>query len=492
MKTGMTTVGLVLGAVCAGAQAGLDVAAEARAAAQELEIRDALGDLSASTRDDRTSVAVTVYNNNLALVRETRRVRLVPGEQDLKFMDVAEQIKPETVSLRSLSDPGKLSILEQNYEFDLISPEKLMEKYIGKDVRLINKNTEVGFTELKAKLISTNSGPVYEIDGDIYLGHPGNVVLPKMPDNLISKPTLVWKLDNHGTDHEVEVAYQTTGISWAADYVLTYREQEGKLDLEGWVTLNNQSGATYEDALLKVVAGEVNIAPQAKAGFGMDMVMAERAMAAPAPMQQEAFAEYHLYTLPRKTTIRQNQSKQVSLLSGEGIAAKKTYEFRGQEYFYVSRQADYPVQHPQAFITFENREENQLGVPLPGGIMRVYQPDQSGALQFAGEDRIEHTAKDEEVRLLLGEAFDLVAERKQTDYKVLTTDRVWEAAFEIKVRNHKDIPVTVKVFEPLGGNWEIRESSIPHTKEDAFTASFAVDVPADGETVLTYRYRVTR
>lgn len=477
----------------AAAQDALNVAAEAKAAAQEVDLKDTLGDMSASTRADQTSVAVTVYNNDLALVRDTRKVKLVPGEQDLKFIDVAERIKPETVSLRSLSDPGQLRILEQNYEFDLISPEKLMEKYIGKDVRLINKNADIGFTEQAAKLISTNGSPVYEIDGDIYLGHPGNVVLPKMPENLISKPTLVWKLENDGTDHEVEVAYQTNGISWSADYVVHYDEPAQKLDLEGWVTLNNQSGTSYENALLKVVAGEVNIERRAMPQMEvMADAMYMKAAGAPAPMQEEAFAEYHLYTLPRKTTIRQNQSKQVSLLTASGVSAKKVYEFRGQDYFFVSMQPEYPVQHPQTFITFENKEDNQLGVPLPGGIMRVYQPDQSGALQFAGEDRIEHTAKDEKVRLLLGEAFDLVAERKQTDYKVVVQDRTWEAAFEITLRNHKEIPVTVDVIEPLGGDWKIIESSVEYTKEDAFSAKFSLEVPKDGETVLKYRYRVTR
>lgn len=475
----------------AGAQTqGLDVAAAAKALAPGASVTDTLGLQGASTLADQTSVAVTVYNNNLALVRETRKVKLLPGEQELRFMDVAEQIKPETVSLGSLSAPGTLRILEQNYEYDLISPEKLMEKYVGKDIRLINKNNEIGFFEQGAKLLSVNGGAVYEIDGDIYLGHPGNVVLPEMPDNLISKPTLVWTLDNDGTDHDIEVAYQTNGISWSADYVVHYDEPNGKLGLEGWVTLNNQSGATYNNATLKVVAGEVNIVqPEVR-----DMMFAEAmpamAKAAGAPMQQESFAEYHLYTLPRPTTIKQNQSKQVSLLSAEGITVSKTYEFRGQSYFYAQQTPEFPTQNAQTFLKFQNEEKNQLGVPLPAGVMRVYQADKGGALQFAGEDRIDHTAKDEEVSLFLGEAFDIVGERKQTDYQVVSGS-TYEAAFEISIRNHKENAVTVDVIEPIGGDWKIVDSNIEHEKVDAFSARFRVEVPADGEQVLKYRYRVT-
>lgn len=478
-------------ALGAGAQAGLDVAAAAKAAAPDLGVKDTLAQPGASTLADQTSVAVTVYNNDLALVRDVRKVKLIPGEQDLQFGDVAERIKPETVSLRSLSDPGKLRILEQNFEFDLISPEKLMEKYVGKDVRLINKDNELSFFEQPAKLLSVNGGAVFDIEGDIYLGHPGNVVLPEMPANLIAKPSLVWKLDNGGTDHEVEVAYQTNGISWQADYVVNYDEPNGKLALEGWVTLNNQSGTAYNNAKLQVVAGEVNIVqPQYDMKMARSMGgLAEAAMPAPA-MQEEAFAEYHLYTLPRPTTIKQNQSKQVSLLGADGISVAKVYEFRGESYYYAQQQGEFPTQNAKTFLKFQNEEANQLGVPLPAGIMRVYQADKGGSLQFAGEDRIDHTAKDEEVRLHLGEAFDVVGERKQTDFQVIN-DRTFESAFEITLRNHKESDVTVDVVEPIGGDWKILKSSVDSEKVDAFSARFKLAVQKDGETVLTYRYRVT-
>ena len=214
-----------------------------------------------TTVDDQTDIAVTIYNRDLALVRDRRKITLFPGEISLTFMDVAQRIKPETVSLQSISQPGALRILEQNYEYDLMSPQKMMEKYVGKDVRLINFSNQLGFTEVDAKLLSTNQGAIYEINGQIYLGHPGNVVLPEIPENLIAKPSLIWLLDNQGTDQEVEVTYLTNGMSWKSDYILTYDETDGKMVVDAWVTLANQSGTGYKNAKLKLVAGDVNIAP---------------------------------------------------------------------------------------------------------------------------------------------------------------------------------------------------------------------------------------
>jgi hypothetical protein len=461
--------------------------------AASLDLKDTLKENAAATETtlaDQTDIAVTVYNNDRALVRDRRKIQLLPGEVSLKFMDVAEQIKPETVSIKSLSSPGKLHILEQNYEYDLMSPQKLMEKYAGRDVRLINKDNDLSFYEVDAKLLSVNNGPVYEIDGAIYLGHPGTVVLPEMPEELIAKPSLIWLLDNRGTDHEVEATYMTGGISWRADYVLTMAKDEKALDIEGWVTLNNQSGAAYTNAKLKLVAGEVNIVREPR-GMGRradKMLMA--AEAAPAPMQEESFAEYHLYTLPRRTTIAQNQTKQVRLLTAQGATVKKIYEFRGNLHWYRSRNQNFAPEHAGVFLLFENSEENNLGMPLPAGIMRIYQEDSESMLQFAGEDRIKHIPKDEEVRLQMGQAFDVVAERKQTDWKRIM-DNVFESEFEITVRNHKETDIVVRVVEPMPGDWKVLNQSHDHKKEDAFSAVFPVPVKADGEETLTYRIRVT-
>jgi len=441
-----------------------------------------------STVADQTDVAVTVYNNNLALVRDRRKVKLLPGEVELRFMDVAQQIRPETVSLKSLTDTGALHIIEQNYAYDLMSPAKLMEKYVGKRVRLVNFSTELGFSEQEAELLSVNESPIYKVADQIYLGHPGTVVLPEIPANLIAKPTLVWLLGNSGTDHEVEATYLTGGVEWRADYVVTLDKAETTLDLEGWVTLNNQSGVEYANAQLKLVAGDVNIV-QPEVVLRRGGVAKAMQAAAPAPMREESFAEYHLYSLPRRTTIKQNESKQVSLLTASGVGVQKVYEYRGREDFYSSQIPPQKEEKVGVFLKFANKEGNQLGMPLPGGVMRVYQEDSDGMLQFSGEDRIKHTPKDEEVRLRLGNAFDVIGERTQTDFQVIA-DQVFESAYEIKLRNHKERPVRVDVIEPLSNDWTILEKSHEFLKKDARTAVFSVDIPVNGETIVTYRVRV--
>jgi hypothetical protein len=443
---------------------------------------------SETTVADQTDVAVTVYNNNRALVRDRRTVKLLPGEVSLKFMDVAQQIMPETVSLKSLSAPGQLHILEQNYEYDLMSPQKLMEKYVGRDVRLVNTDTEQNFTEVNAKLLSVNEEPVYQIGDEIYLGHPGNVVLPKIPEELIAKPTLIWLLNNDGTDHEIEATYLTNGLSWKADYVLSVNKDDSAMDLEGWVTLDNQSGTAYNNAQLQLVAGQVNVVqPQPM----QKMVMADfvQARAAGAPMmQEESFAEYHLYTLQRRTTIKQNQSKQVSLLTASGVPLKKIYEYRGNVQYYSQQIPPMEKEKVGVYLTFQNKESDSLGIPLPAGIMRVYQADSEGRLQFAGEDNIDHTPKDEEVRLNIGNAFDVVAERKQTDFQQVAQN-VTESEFEITLRNHKEQDITVDVVEPMPADWEVLKSSMDYEKKDAHTIIFHVPVKADGEAKVTYRVR---
>jgi len=441
-----------------------------------------------STLADQTDVAVTVYNNDLALVRDKRDVKLLPGETSLTFMDVAEKIRPETVSLRSLTAPDALRILEQNYAYDLMSPEKLMEKYVGKQVRLVNLSTEVNYTEKEATLLSTNGGPVYKVNNEIYLGFPGQVVLPEIPENLIAKPSLIWLLANSGTDHTVEATYLTGGIGWRADYVVTLDRSDMQMDLEGWVTLNNQSGAQYTNAQLKLVAGDVNVVRPEPEARG-DIMMMKSMAAEAAPMRQEAFAEYHLYTLPRRTTIKNNESKQVSLLTANGVGVQKIYEYRGNEYYYSQIIPPQKEEKVDVFLKFQNRLENQLGMPLPAGVMRVYQEDTDGMLQFAGEDRLEHTPKDEEVRLRLGNAFDVVAERTQMDFDRIA-DNVFESEYEIKIRNHKESDIVVDIVEPMPGDWDILTKSHEFKKKDARTAVFSVPVPKDGETVVTYRVRV--
>ncbi|MFO7974935.1 MAG: DUF4139 domain-containing protein [Candidatus Hydrogenedentota bacterium] len=438
--------------------------------------------------NQQSDIAVTAYNNGIALVRDVRELDLPTGEVALTFMDVAQQIRPETVGLRSLAQSGSVVILEQNYEYDLISPQKLMEKYVGKEVKLINFSDEIGFYEKTAELLSMNEGPVYRIEDEIYLGHPGHVVVPEIPDNLIAKPSLIWQLKNSVGTQQLEATYITGGISWKADYVLTLAKTDKSLDVSGWVTMDNQSGATYENARLKLVAGDVNVVQRRTQAAVGGRVMAKAAPAPPMP-KEEAFAEYHLYTIPRRTTIKQNQSKQVALLSGSGIECEKIYEFRGRVQFYSSRFPAMKDQHVDVFLKFQNEEANGLGIPIPAGVMRIYQEDSEGMLQFAGEDRVDHTPKDEEIRLRMGKAFDVVADRIQKDYSKIASN-VHEAEFEIIVRNHKEQDVVVDIVEPMPADWDILSKSHDFVKKDAHTAIFSVPVPKDGKVTVTYRVRV--
>jgi hypothetical protein len=443
-----------------------------------------------TTLDDQTDVAVTAYNNGLALVRDVRNLKLPVGEAELRFSDVPEKIRPQTVSLRSTAAPGSVQIIEQNYEYDLISPAKLMEKYVGKEVRLVNFSKELGFDVAIAELLSVNDGPVYRIGGEIFLGHPGNVAVPEIPENLIARPSLIWLVDNAQADQSLEVTYLTDGISWTADYVVTLAKDEASLDVAGWVTMNNQSGAAYTNAKLKLVAGDVNVIVQDRGPYGVSGNGGFSAGARSMPMPvEEAFAEYHLYTMPRRTTIKQNQSKQLALLNGSGIKCGKKYEFRGQLEFYSRPMPALEDQHVEVFLEFENEEENSLGIPLPAGVMRIYQEDSEGMLQFSGEDRIEHTPKDETVRLKMGNAFDVVADRVQKDYRKVSSN-VHESAFEITVRNHKESGIVVDIVEPMTNDWKILDSSHEYRKKDARTAVFSVPVEQDGEVVITYRVRV--
>ena len=438
--------------------------------------------------DDQTDIAITVYNNNLALVRDRRDVALAEGEVSLTFMDVAQMIRPATVSIRSLSNPGAIRILEQNYEFDLISPSKLMEKFVGKEVQLRSFHSESTFTTEIATLLSVNERPIYQVGNDIHLGHPGSVVLPEIPDNLIAKPSLIWTLDSDAAKQSIEATYLTQGIQWSADYVLTMNREESAMDIAGWVTLVNQSGAQYTDAKLKIVAGDVNVVqPDMKLGRQLRGAVAMEAMAMPV---EESFAEYHLYTIPRRTTIKQNQSKQVRLLAANGVKVSKLYEYRGQPHYFSQRWPQVtPEQKVSVFVKFRNDEQNALGIPLPGGTMRVYQEDSEGMLQFAGEDRIQHTPKDEDVRLRMGSAFDVVGERVQKDYDKISSN-VHESEYEITLRNHKESDIVIDVVEPMPGDWQVLSNSHPYEKRDARTAVFSIPVKKDGEVVLKYRVRV--
>jgi hypothetical protein len=443
-----------------------------------------------STAADRTTVAVTVYNQNLALVRETRELKLDrTGIGTLRFMDVPSQINPRTVHVQPLAAGGP-SVLEQNYEFDLISPEKLMEKYVGRDVEIVEQAQDLTNRTVKATLLSTNGGPVYRIGDRIVIGQVGKVTLPDLPADLVARPTLVWTLDvPKSGSAPAEVSYLTDGMNWSADYVAVVDADDKKSALSGWVTIDNHSGAAFQDATLKLVAGDVRrVAPEQVMAEAQGMMM-RKAAGAP-QFQEESFFEYHLYTLDRPTTVKDNQSKQLSLFSAPSVPVNKRLLLTGNPGWYRSSLGT-GLQTEKVAVVLEmvNAQSAGLGIPLPKGTVRVYKKDKSGAEQFVGEDAIDHTPKDETVRLHVGDAFDIVAERSQTDFKAVSP-RQNESAWTITLRNHKDENVVVTVREPMGGDWSLVSSSLPGKKVDQQTLEFDVPVAKSAETKLTYRVTV--
>ena len=450
-----------------------------------------------TTEKDQTEIAVTVYNSNIALVRDVRQIRLAPGIFPLRFEDVAASINRATVHFRSLTDDAKLSVVEQNYEYDLLDPQKLLQKYVGKEVTLVRAEQDAGSTkwvETKATLLANNNGPVWKIGNEIVTGmNSDSYRFPELPGNFYSRPTLIWTLDNRGAAaQKVEASYLTSNMSWSADYILTVARDEKAADLDGWVTLNNNSGASYQNAKLQLVAGEIHQVspPRPNANEFTRLEMGAAAKAAP-QFTQEGISEYHLYSLGRRTSIQNNESKQISLLTGTGIPVEKHLVTEGQTYYYRNPQSlgNATPQPVKVTYQFKNDEKSGLGMPLPAGTVRVYQSDSKGGIQFIGEDSIQHTPKDEDLKIYVGDAFDVVCERKQTDYKKLASN-LYEMEYEITLRNHKDVPVSVEVREPLGGDWEIVNSNLTSNKLDARTVGFEVPVAKDGTSKLTYRVRV--
>ena len=448
------------------------------------------GPVLESDIQDQEAVEVTVYNSNLGLIKDVRTVSLPVGEGELRFMDVASHVKPATVHVTSLEAPSAFTVLEQNYEYDLMNPEKLLDKYVGREIKIVDWNHYQDRKDtVEAMLLSNNQGQVYRIGTDIYLGHPGVKVLPELPENLIAKPTLTWLFRNESRGpHRLRVSYLTENIQWRADYVLLLNDKDTEGGLSGWVTLDNRSGALYRNARLKLVAGAVHLASPAPE----ERQFLAKAMARPEAddFREEAFFEYHMYDLERPTTIKDRQTKQIRLLEASGVAVQKELCVVGPRHSFTRSLQGPSTKTPvTVYVTFRNDDANCLGIPLPAGVVRLYKEDSRGSQQFIGEDRIEHTPKDETIRLKTGEAFDVVSERLQTDYRQVTRG-VHETAWEIQLRNHKESPVRIAVVEPLSGNWKVLESSHPYEKSDAFTIRFEVDVPASESVTVRYRVRI--
>ncbi|HZM32875.1 MAG TPA: DUF4139 domain-containing protein [Burkholderiales bacterium] len=451
-----------------------------------------------STLADQQSVAVTIYNENLALVKDTRRIAFEAGRNRIALREVSGRMRPETALLRSLSHPGSLRLMEQNFDFDLLTPAKLLEKYVGREVRVVKTHPMTGVETIEtATVLAATGGVVMRIGDRIETGLPGRIVYDGVPAHLRDRPTLVSELDAARAGTQLaELSYLTGGLAWKADYVAELNAGDDALDLSGWVTLTNQSGTSYPNAKLQLVAGDVNLVRQEMRVAMKASRMREAAAASPAQdMAQESLFEYHLYTLSRPTTIADNQTKQVSLLSSQAVPVRKELVLQGTDYYYRSSIGNVGQKMKVGvFVQFENRESARLGVPMPKGVVRVYKKDSAGNAQFVGEDRIDHTPKNEKVRLKLGEAFDLTADKKQIDFKRREpTNRasyVYESAYEIVVKNAKKEPATVVVREPVPGDWTMLDESHRHAKVASGTAEWELKVPAEGSTTLRYRVLV--
>lgn len=443
-----------------------------------------------STNEDQKTLSVTIYNGGIGLVRETRNLNLPKGIRTLRFEDVPSQIIPQTVRVKG-EDSKKLTVFEQNYEYDLISPSRLMDKYIGKEVTLY-RETEKKETSVKATLIANNGSPVYKIGNEISLGYDGRITVPTIPENLFAKPTLVWKLKNDiDRAQNIEVSYQTQGLGWSADYILVLDKDESICGLNSWVTLSNQSGTEYNQATLQLVAGKVQLISnrneyQPALRVSKKSLMKDYEVSDTAPeFSQENLSEYYLYTLDQPTNIGYNQTKQVQLFQSEGVEIKKYFVF---ENLPMHEGNEKNFNNASVKYIFKNAKKNNLGRPLPSGVVRVFKADSKGRQQLLGEDTIDHTPENEEVKITTGQAFDVVANGKKLTQESFKLSRGDRSSYSAEIRNRKKEAIEVRFYASLYGDWNITKSNYKFTKESA-TRTY-VDVPVKANEVVTIEYTV--
>ncbi len=425
-------------------------------------------------------VIVTVYNSNLGVVSETRQLDFQKGVNQLAFKDVPALIDASSVRFELLNQKSSVAILEQNYAFDLVNPDQMYAKYIDKDIELIDKDGKVFTGTLLA--YSGGSATLKDSAGKVkivLLNNISEVNFPALPEGLITRPTLFWIYKSDVTGKlDSRVSYQTTGLNWTAEYVGVLDQAEAKLDLSGWASINNNSGKTYDDATLKLIAGEIS---RVGAGYPQPMLKSMASAEAAAPgFEEKAFFEYHMYTLPRKATISDKEIKQISLFEPAHTTVQKVFVFQ-------------PEQNPtqvKVAVKFRNSQQTGLGMPLPAGRIRMFKADQDGSLVLLGEDMIDHTPKDEELDVKVGYAFDISAEERLAN-QTRISNRVEERDFEEEIRNHKSEPITVQIEKKLWGFWEVVQSNYDYKKKDARTLTFDVPVKANDTTVVKYKVRFT-
>ncbi len=427
---------------------------------------------------NQKQLAVTVYNNNLGVIKDVREINLNEGLSEIKIVDVAQRIDPTSVNIKLNGN-----VIEQNYQYDLAHFNKILYKYIDKEISMINENNDL----IEGTLLSSAGNNIV-----LQKKEGGLLMIPdiskyrfsvaSLPEGLITKPTLVWQVNsNKSGKQDVKISYQTKGMKWHAEYVAVLNDDDTKLDLNSWVSIENNSGTTFKNAKLKLVAGDVNQVQNNRVMYkGSPQIrMSMDALEESKQFEEKEFFEYHIYNLERKTTLSQNETKQISLFESDNIDANKKYFYRSSGYNNKGK--------VNVIVEFSNKKEQNLGVPMPKGKIRVYKSD-GESVEFIGEDLIDHTPKNETIKLKIGDAFDVLAEEKQIDHKKIT-NRVYEQTYEVKIKNRKNEKVTVEVERYLGVNWKILDSSLQYKKKNAQTISFQVPVNKDDKTVLTYRVR---
>ena len=473
--------------------------------------------------------ALTVYNQNFAVVRDTIPLDLKQGANDVRFSETTAHLEPDSVILRDPTGKTNLQILEQNYRNDPVSQELLLSIFEGKTVEfeidlgwgqkkvVQGKIIRSGYVphaqstmqrygqnyyQTQMSVAGATSQPIIEVEGKLQFSLPGRPVFPPLTNDTILKPTIDWRINSDKAGKvDAELAYVTGGMTWEADYNIVAPENSDLLDVVGWVTIDNQSGKTFENAKIKLMAGDVSKIQRKDLGYAADEAIAARSAAVQAPVTEKAFEDYHLYSLALPTTLRDRETKQVEFIRAAKVQSQKIYVYDGMKIDWLQYRG-YSMENMRnnqelgnesdskvaVMREFKNSEGNHLGMPLPKGRLRFYKQDNDGQLEFTGENTIDHTPKDEVMRVYTGNAFDLVGERRRTNYKIDTSGRAIDESFEIKLRNHKKEPVEIRVVEHLFRwfTWDITEKSDPFVKTNAQTIEFREQLKADEEKTLHY------
>ncbi len=445
-----------------------------------------------SNAGDRISLELTVYTSDLALVKDTRRINLPAGRGELRFVDVAASLIPGSIEAVCIEQPPPLKIMEQVFSYDLISEKTLLDRYVGKTIKIIDYNRYHDRKDvIEATLLSNRNGRIYRIGNEIYIGHPGIKVLPEIPGGLTTKPTVSWLFENNSPgEHLLETSYLTKNITWKTDYVMTTGNEDSTGSLAAWISINNMSGASYRNATVFLVAGEVHRVPDGGLDRGMERVLMTKAAEGSPEIPPESLFEYYYFEIPWPVSIEQNQARQVRFLDVSGIPVEKEYRVvSGSRGFALSSASDGATTLPvEVTLIFRNTEKANLGAPLPAGLVRLYRNDEKGRRFFIGEDSMGHTPSNGEIRLKAGETFDVKAERKQLEFNRVTT-RISESRWKITIRNEKKEEIHVSCMEVLHGSWEITEASHPFDVIDAFRIQFDCTVPPEDSINLVYTVR---